>query len=282
MSAFAELTQLLTPRYGAGEAQAVARIAIEDAFGAKQYKQFIPISASEQAKWERIQKELLEGVPVQYVVGIAEFYGLRFEVSPAVLIPRQETEELIHEAIQRLKGTPNPKILDIGIGSGCIGIALAKNLPGAALFGIEKSDIALALAQKNAEKLLENGTQVEFLLADVLTDDFEQWPQFDLIVSNPPYIPRSESALMPEHVLAHEPEMALFVEGNDALLFYRRIVALAQKKLVLGGILGFECNEFNAREVLALVTTQEWEQAQLLKDLSGADRMVFAQFIPAT
>ncbi len=276
MSALDELTELLTPRYGAGEAQAVARIAIEDAFGTRQYRQFMPTTPAELTEWARIKKALLAGEPVQYVVGVAEFYGLQFEVGPAVLIPRQETEELVHEAIKCLRGKPEAKILDIGIGSGCIGISIAKNLPGAVLYGIEKSADALALAQKNAEKILGKNTVVDFRLADILTDDIGAWPNFDLIVSNPPYIPRSESTLMPEHVLAHEPDMALFVEGEDALLFYRRIVELAREKLVPTGVLCFECNEFNAQAVLELAKAAGWPQARLLQDISGADRMVFS------
>ncbi len=276
IGSFLQLIQALTPRYGEGEAHSIARIVLEDAFGTRHYAQFEPATDPQRAEWARITAALVAGQPVQYVLGCADFFGLKFKVSPAVLIPRQETEEVVDAGFQFLKkrGHAAPVILDIGVGSGCIGITLLRKLPDATLIGIEKSPDALQIAQQNAQNLLKNPERARFLLADVLGEFPDGLPVFDLIISNPPYIPRHEAAVMPEHVLAHEPELALFVDDDDALLFYRKITALAQQYLVPDGMLCFECNEFNAPEVLALLNAAGFRETQLLKDLNGADRIV--------
>jgi len=272
---FLQLIQALTPRYGEGEAHSIARIVLEDAFGTRHYAQFEPANDAQRAEWARITAALVDGQPVQYVLGTADFFGLKFKVSPAVLIPRQETEEVVDTGVQFLKKRAHaaPVILDIGVGSGCIGITLLHKWPGATLIGIEKSPDALEIAQYNAQKLLKKPERARFLLADILADALGELPVFDLIISNPPYIPRHEAAVMPEHVLAHEPELALFVDDDDALLFYRKIATFAQQHLAPDGMLCFECNEFNAPEVLALLNAAGFRHTQLLKDLNGADRI---------
>lgn len=272
---FLQLIQALTPRYGEGEAHSIARIVLEDAFGTRHYAQFEPANDAQRADWTRITTALVAGQPVQYVLGTADFFGLKFKVSPAVLIPRQETEEVVDTGVQFLKkrAQATPVILDIGVGSGCIGITLLHKWPGATLIGIEKSPDALEIAQYNAQKLLKNPERARFVLADILADALGELPIFDLIISNPPYIPRHEAAVMPEHVLAHEPELALFVDDDDALLFYRKIATFAQQHLAPDGMLCFECNEFNAPEVLALLNAAGFRRTQLLKDLNGADRI---------
>lgn len=269
------LLDALIPRYGEGEALAIARIVLEDAFHLKK-RQNTAFSEEEWALLATIGTRLQAGEPVQYVLGQADFFGLVFSVTPDVLIPRQETEELVALALDFLKGgPPHPTVLDIGVGSGCIGLALARNRPNLRLWGMDKSAAALDVARENARRL--GITSAHWLLDDALASQTQDtWPIFDMIVSNPPYIPWREKALMPEHVLAHEPTLALFVPDDDPLLFYRAISALAWKHLRPGGGLLFECNEFNASEVAGLLENMGYSDVRLRQDLSGRDRMVSA------
>lgn len=276
------LVEQLTPRYGEGEARAMARIVFEDAFDRGR--------AFEEPKFEALLSRLLAGEPLQYVLGEADFFGLKFKVSPAVLIPRQETEELVAWVLDTIRDSAinlSPQsplqLLDIGLGSGCIGITLKKKLPAIQLFGLEKSREALELAQINAGRLLPGpnapSPDLQFHLGDILDPaDWNLFPLLDVVISNPPYIPHQEKNLMPEHVLAHEPSLALFVDDSDALLFYRRIADFAREKLRPGGLLFFECNEFNATQVAALLREKGFKNVELRKDLAGADRMVRAVF----
>ena len=259
---------MLIARYGAGEAAAIARIVFEDAFD--RGRQF------DQARFDLILKRLSEGEPLQYVLGSADFFGYKFKVNPSVLIPRQETEELVAWVLEYLKksGISAPRVLDIGLGSGCIGISVKKRFPAAQLFGLEKSPEALALARENAENLLGGG-YFQFYQGDILDPAFrETLPQTDLIVSNPPYIPEREKQLVPEHVAAHEPALALFVPDADPLLFYREIADFARQKNAPGSPLFFECNEFNAEEAARLLEEKGFREIELKKDLSGAERML--------
>jgi release factor glutamine methyltransferase len=276
---FDDLITSLSPRYGDVEARSIARIVLEDAFGTKQYTTFQLKETIEISEYDRIKTALINGVPLQYILGVADFFGLKFKVTPAVLIPRQETEELVDLVIQYLKKQENSsaRVLDIGLGSGCIGITLKRKLPNIELYGIEKSSAALAVAQENASQILGNSSLVHFTEADLLTDNFNDLPMFDVIVSNPPYIPRHEMAVMPAHVLENEPELALFVEGDDPLLFYRAIVQFAHQYLKTGGALFFECNEFNAPEVAVLLKENGMTNIILQKDIGGADRMVMGR-----
>lgn len=274
-----ELTRLLTPRYGAGEAASVARIVAEDAFSWKKQPLRV-LSEEECSRWDQVRVRLLAGEPVQYVLGEADFFALKYRVSPAVLIPRQETEELVAWVLEHLHrlAVHAPALLDVGLGSGCIGITLAQRLPALRLYGWEKSPDALALAQDNARRLLPAAAAPVLCLTDVL--DAAHWPPLpplDVVVSNPPYITRAERHLMPEHVLAHEPSLALFVDDADALLFYRAIAALGEQRLKPGGAIFFECNEYNAPQVAALLLQRGWQQVALRQDLSGAHRMVGAR-----
>lgn len=266
----------LIPQYGPGESAAIARIVLEDAFGLKGTGADTFFNPTQVQLLHTILDRLTGGEPVQYVLGQAQFFGLDFKVTPAVLIPRQETEELVAWVLDFLKGRSfsNPRILDIGLGSGCIGITLKAKYKALQLFGLEKSTEALEIAAENATLLLGAG-QFIFWEGDVLNSQkWVQWPDFEVIVSNPPYIPTSEIALMPEHVHAYEPAIALFVEDNDPLVFYRNIAALAKTKLTRGGALFFECNEFNAPEVGTLLKKEGFVGIEVKKDLMGKDRMV--------
>lgn len=268
------LVEQLTARYGEGEAKAIARIVFEDAFDRGR--------AFEATRFETILSRLVAGEPVQYVLGEADFFGLKFKVNPAVLIPRQETEDLVAWVLEHLKTfspIAAPSLLDIGLGSGCIGISLKKKRPSLQLFGLEKSPEALAVATENASRHLNipisQFSNFEFMEGDILNrSDWAGFPQLDVVVSNPPYIPHSEKGHVPEHVMNHEPALALFVDDPDALLFYRAIAEFSLEKLRPGGVLFFECNEFNATEVADMLRAKGFSNVETRKDLSGANRMV--------
>jgi len=223
--------------------------------------------------WYSILDSLKKEIPIQYLLGKTSFYGLDFEVNLAVLIPRPETEELVewiikcNSKIERLKDL---KILDIGTGSGCIAISLAKNIVNAEVFAIDVSEKALATAQKNAEI---NQVKVTFLEKNILeTDDLEL--QFDIIVSNPPYVRELEKQEIKRNVLDHEPHLALFVEDDNALVFYRKIAELAQKNLSQNGLLFFEINQYLGKEMLDLLEKMNFKNIELRKDIYGNDRMI--------
>jgi release factor glutamine methyltransferase len=232
------------------------------------------LAEEQMLEWNTILKELLNEVPIQYLLGTTSFYGLDFEVNANVLIPRPETEELVDWILSDYKKEPveDCKILDIGTGSGCIAIALAKNISQAEIAAIDVSQEALELAQKNAQT---NGVAVIFLCQNILeTEDLQG--QFDVIVSNPPYVRTLEKAEIKKNVLEHEPHLALFVDDNDALLFYRKIAALAQKNLKENGKLYFEINQYLGLEMIDLLTAMGFVAVELRKDIYGNDRMTCA------
>jgi len=268
---FRELVHALTPRYGASEAAAIARIVLEDVFHARTIADF-ELPAESAPLWHALVARLEAGEPVQYVLGQADFFGLKFRVDSRVLIPRQETEELVALALKLLRRHTNPTVLDIGTGSGCIAITIKKKLPGARVFAVDVSADALAVAADNARNLQ---AAVCFEQGNILNPAFEfAAGALDLVVSNPPYIPYSEAALMPDHVKLHEPELALFVPEADPLCFYRRIGAWAADRLKPGGWLLFEINEFRAEGVADILRRLGYAQVEILPDLSGAPRMV--------
>ena len=227
-------------------------------------------------QWKNILSDLKIHKPIQYILGETEFYGLPFEVNQSTLIPRPETEELVGLILsnnQITKSTNPLKIIDIGTGSGCIAIALAKNILNAEVFAIDVSEKALKVAQKNAEL---NEVNVTFLQKNILeTDDLEQ--TFDIIVSNPPYVRNLEKIEINANVLEYEPHLALFVEDNDALLFYRKITYLAKKNLKPNGQLYFEINQYLGKETLELLENFGFKNIELKKDIYGNDRMIFAK-----
>lgn len=279
-TAFAQLQQDLSPRYGAGEARSIARIVFEDVFHSRRRIEPV-LTPEEMIRFEEIRQRLLAGEPVQYVLGEADFFGLKFLVNPSVLIPRQETEELVAWVLEWLnfERPTLPAVLDIGLGSGCIGVTLKRKLPGLRLFGLEKSPEALAVATQNARRILADAA-FTFVLGDILDTGAEAFfPALDVIVSNPPYIPLREQNQMPEHVLAHEPALALFVDDADPLVFYRAITRFAMQKLKPGGCLFFECNEFNAQEVAGLLEFYGFTGIELRNDLNGAERMVSGVYL---
>jgi len=217
---------------------------------------------------------LKESVPIQYIIGETEFYDLKFKVNEHTLIPRQETEELVHAIIN--DNTVNaPKIMDIGTGSGCIPIVLAHNIVDANVSSVDVSEGAIVIAKENA---LLNKTAVSFYHRDFLKWEDYSWDKdFDIIVSNPPYVKESEKESMEENVLAYEPHTALFVDDNDALIFYRRITEFAKDHLKKGGKLYFEINEALGQEMIELQESLGFSSVRLMKDLNGRDRMTSAE-----
>jgi release factor glutamine methyltransferase len=259
-------------QYDALEAQSISRIVLKDVFQTEHRANKV-LGVEHIEMLESICTRLKAGEPVQYVTGWADFYGMKFRVSPQVLIPRQETETLVETCLAHLKRTDQPEaeILDIGTGSGCIAISLASKLKKARVFALDISAEALLVAEANAT--LHNA-HVGLVQHDVRKETPLPLRGFDLIVSNPPYIPEAEKSLMQANVLAFEPHLALFVADSDPLEFYRIIIKHAQHHLYEGGMLAFECNEFNAKSVLAMMQEAGMKECQLIQDLSGADRVV--------
>ena len=212
--------------------------------------------------------------PVQYIIGSTSFMDLDFEVNENVLIPRPETEDLIRWIVDEVKTSgPDKKsglrILDIGTGSGCIAISLAKLLPDAKVFALDVSEKALETAKRNAER---NAVKVEFILADILNfDGFAS--NFDVIVSNPPYVRELEKKEMHKNVLEHEPDLALFVSDENPLVFYKAITQLAKQNLSGKGMLFFEINQYLAKETEALLHQHNFIEIEVRKDIFGNDRM---------
>lgn len=211
--------------------------------------------------------------PVQYIIGKTEFYGMPFSVDNSVLVPRPETEELVEWILYSVDQKKPLNILDIGTGSGCIAISLAKNIPQARVTAWDVSERALQTAIKNAER---NQAKVNFEQRDILTAIPSKADKFDIIVSNPPYVRDSEKEQMHSNVLDFEPHLALFVDDDDALLFYRKITEFTTKSLSSGGMLFFEINRAFGEATKKLVESYGFKNADLRKDLSGNYRMIKA------
>lgn len=235
-------------------------------------------------------KKLQKGMPVQYALGETDFFGLKFEVNPSVLIPRPETEELVAWVLEgrgveksgnlvtddgvREEREKVEKILDIGTGSGCIPISIKKNWPEAVVFGLDVSTEALLTAQKNARL---NKVKVTFFQQDILNFyPIKEALEYNIIVSNPPYITPTEQELMHNNVLKFEPHLALFVSENDPLLFYRAIAGYASFTLKKKGLLFLEINEKYGQETLKLLQEKGFAGLELRKDFRGKDRMIKA------
>ena len=225
-------------------------------------------------KVQQCLERLLRHEPLQYVLGEASFYGRDFKVTPAVLIPRPETEELVQRIIKTYQHQSQARFLDIGTGSGCIPITLAAELPTAQVWGLDISEQALAVARANAEALQQD---VTWLHQDILQEmPALEVNSLDAVISNPPYVLEKEKALMRENVLAFEPHLALFVPNEDPLLFYWRIAQVAMELLKPGGRLFFEINEQYARQTTSMLQGLGYLEVQLFQDLRGKDRMTEA------
>ncbi len=247
----------------------------------------LELSESDLEIWEVIVAELKTQKPIQYIFGETEFYGLPFLVNENTLIPRPETEELVELIIKDICNNNELRqaqsgncakisILDIGTGSGCIAISLAKNIENTQVFAIDVSEKALKIAKKNARI---NEVEVNFIceniLETVLLSAVEGFPAcFDIIVSNPPYVRNLEKVEIAANVLAFEPHLALFVEDSDALLFYRKIAQLAKESLSENGRLYFEINQYLGIETVELLQNFGFQDIILKKDIYGNNRMI--------
>lgn len=250
------------------------------------------ISEEDVQKWQSIISELKTEKPIQYIIGETWFYDSKFYVNEHTLIPRPETEELVDWIIETEKGKGKSqnidlkdvtssgvemKILDIGTGTGCIPISLKKNIPQAEIYAIDVSEEALKVAKRNA---VENNVEVNFILQNILevenllTFDFRLPTKLDIIVSNPPYVRNLEKQEIKKNVLEFEPHLALFVEDNDALLFYRKIAQLAKESLTENGQLFFEINQYLGKETVELLEQLGFKNIELRQDIYGNDRMI--------
>ncbi|WP_374951015.1 peptide chain release factor N(5)-glutamine methyltransferase [Mucilaginibacter sp.] len=273
--------QALQSLYDTRESSAITLLVLEEitGFSRARIKAFpedeLPAGAIE--KLSAIATELQTGKPVQYVLGNTEFYGLNFLVNPATLIPRPETEELVDWALKESKRLTDNKqlnILDIGTGSGCIAISLKKNLPGALVTAIDVSATALKTAAQNA---VINEVTVEFIEDSILDPKSGiERSNYDIIVSNPPYVTLQDKLHMHQNVTGFEPHLALFVPEENPLLFYEAIADLTVKTLLPGGLLFLEINENLSKETIQLLTLKGLSGIRLRQDMSGRDRMVKA------
>lgn len=229
---------------------------------------------SQLLKINNIVKALKKGKPLAYVLGEWEFYGLKFSVNPSVLIPRPETEELVQLILTENSQNDKLKVLDIGTGTGCIAIALKANLPHAQVSAYDISEEALKMAQKNASN---NAVDVHFKQVDILNATTKKETQdFDIIVSNPPYIPLHQKNEMHGNVLEYEPHLALFVSDEEPFIFYESTADFAMINLKSGGSIYFEINAFYGKEVVALLEKKGFKDVILIQDLNGKDRFVSA------
>lgn len=269
---YRELWRTLEPLYGNGEARAVTDYVLDVCFGLSKADIMCgaveEMTAEKTAELNKIFGRLMEGEPVQYVLGRAEFCGRWFSVRPGVLIPRPETEELCAWITADSKASASPKVLDIGTGSGCIAITLQIDMPESKVTAWDISADALDVARENAQLL---GANVNFVKQDALNAKPEG--EWDVIVSNPPYICEKEKKDMAVNVLEHEPHTALFVPDADPLLFYRAITRLAVQTLNKGGRLYFEINPIYADDTCRMMQAEGMTAVELRSDMYGKQRM---------
>jgi release factor glutamine methyltransferase len=221
---------------------------------------------------QRSLKRLKGHEPLQYITGVANFQGYEFKVDPSVLIPRPETEELVEWVSENMPHGENTRVLDIGTGSACIAISIKKKNPEAIVHAVDISDEALGIAKDNANKL---DCDIAFDQIDILLEDSRSTLGiFDVIISNPPYVTPADREKMQKNVVDHEPGLALFVGEDDPLIFYREIIKFSKEHLSVGGKLYFECNEYNAGDVVKMLDQEEFSDIELRKDMQNKERMV--------
>lgn len=266
----------LQPYYTAEEVSALSRIVCCDLLGQAPTDYYlgkdIVLSSKKEQELEDILQRLSRFEPLQYIEGRTLFLGREFWVAPGVLIPRPETEELVELMLKEIPA--DARILDVGTGSGCIAISLAKELPDTLVTAWDVSPEALSVARANARKLQAD---VRFVECDVLACQVDEVGLYDVIVSNPPYVTEAEKADMEPNVLQWEPSLALFVPDDDPLRFYRRIAVLGRDMLADGGRLYFEINRAYGREMVEMLRTMGYVGARVEKDLSKNDRFVIAE-----
>jgi release factor glutamine methyltransferase len=263
--------------YPLAEAQAMVRLLIEKVTGIKAHdalaNPYLLLSISQESLIDAYIEELKLQKPIQYILGETEFFGINLKVNPHVLIPRPETEELV-EWLLADRNSDFPSVLDIGTGSGCIAIAIAKRLPAAKVFALDISAEAIILAKGNS---MNASTRITFFQQDILNIPSElKGAPYDIVVSNPPYVRNSEKEIMHPNVLDNEPENALFVSDDDPLVFYRAIAQTAQTILKPNGMVYCEINEALGQETAKVFKDNGFTDAEIRKDINGKDRMLRA------
>lgn len=264
----------LSSHYPAGEVTALTRIIATELLGFSQttffLKDDVSVTVEQQDQLDNAIERLKKQEPIQYILGYCDFCGLRFKVTPATLIPRPETSELVEWVASEATGKES--ILDIGTGSGCIAVSLAHKLPQSKVTAWDISNDALAVAAENSNA---NGCNVAFELVDILAHQ-PSGELFDIIVSNPPYIKENEKESMHANVLDWEPHTALFVPDSDPLLFYRTIAEKGRSILKPGGRLYFEINRAHGKETMGMLSALGYTNIELRKDFAENDRMIRA------
>lgn len=275
---FRSVSDALTKHYQPEEAMAIARLMFDERFGVSRVNlainQDLRLSESEIVTLHKDLQKLLKGIPIQQVIGYTRFCGLKLRVTPDVLIPRPETEELVNIAKRRLESIETPSILDAGTGSGAIAISLAVMLHGSVVTAVDLSEAALEVARNNA---LQNGSIVRFICDDILTGLMKITDPMDCIVSNPPYIPVSEMGEMENHVTRHEPHSALFVDDKDPVIFYRQLGLKGMEILKCNGSLMVETHFRFAGTVAELLKDIGYHSVIVHQDLFGKPRFVTAE-----
>ena len=297
MKTYQQLWQSLTPLYDAGEAQAIVRTVLDVEYGMTLTDiicgKVNELSSDEERNLEEIIIRLQNGEPVQYVLGEADFAGRTFHVEPGVLIPRPETAELcqwIEENVSSLEANESKQILDICTGSGCIAITLGLTIPNSEVTGWDISEDALRIAQGNMEMLKAGNVRIEYQdalmlpkaaeaaeISEAAEADSALAKNWDIIVSNPPYICEKEKADMEKNVLEHEPSLALFVPDEDPLKFYRAIAEYASSALKSGGALYFEINPIYEKETRKMLEELGFKDIETKEDAFGKKRMMRAK-----
>ena len=273
----ASLASDLQPVYPEREAQAIAALVVEHLLALDSLQRLmaaqLPVPPAALAALPALAARLLAHEPVQYVLGKAHFAGMELEVTPATLIPRPETEELVQVITQAYPANAALRVLDVGTGSGCLALALAQALPKAGVLAVDISAEALAVARRNGARY---ASQVIFQQVDILLNlpDGLAPGTLDILVSNPPYVRESERPTMRDNVLAWEPATALFVPDEDPLLFYRRLAEIGPVLLRPGGGIYLEINEALGAETAALLVAQGFVEVTVLPDMFGKARMV--------
>jgi release factor glutamine methyltransferase len=260
-----------------GEAEAITFLILEDLFQLSKtdvlVEKEIESNAEQEGKLSVILTQLKSGKPIQHILGKVEFYGRQFLVNPNVLIPRRETEELVHLILENNPDLSEELIVDIGTGSGIIPITIAKERKHCEIYGVDISSAALATAKRNA---VLNHANVTFIQLDILEEDLEL-PKANIWVSNPPYVMKKERAEMHSKVFDHEPFEALFVPDHNALVFYERISQLAFENLVEGGEIYFEINEKFGLEIKVLLEEKGFKDVEVKQDMQGENRFVIGK-----
>jgi release factor glutamine methyltransferase len=279
-AAIAYIRKELTGIYPKGEIESLIFLIFEKLKGYTRTQVLLAsdevLTAKERSEIERITRQLKNHEPIQYILGTTEFYGLPFFCSPGVLIPRPETEELVQWIIEQNTNSA-PAILDMGTGTGCIAISLRKNIPQSTVWACDISSVCIKTAEQNAKL---NNAEITVRAYDILNETAQiEFPEMDIIVSNPPYIRETEKSLMERNVLEFEPELALFVPDSNPLVFYEKIADFSRSHLKSGGFLYFEINEALGNDCCQMLRNKGFSGVVLKKDIHGKDRMIACRLV---